>query len=60
MTISPSSAAPITSARTCAASNGSTVQPSGPARPAVRVPRPASWLTSPLNWPTPSVVIAAS
>ena len=34
MTISPTSAEPITSARRCAASNGSTVQPSGPARPA--------------------------
>ena len=30
MTISPSSAEPITSARICAASNGSAVQPSGP------------------------------
>jgi hypothetical protein len=60
MTISPTSAAPITSARTWAASNGNTVQPCGPARPAVSVPRPASWFTSPLNWPTPSRVIAAS
>ena len=51
--ISPTSAEPIIRARTCAASNGSAVQPSGPARPEASVPRPASWLTSPENWPAP-------
>ena len=60
MMISPISAEPIISARRCAASNGRAVQPSGPARPAASVPRPDSWLTSPVNWPAPCVVIVAS
>ena len=38
-----------------AASNGTAVAPSGPARPAVKEGRPASWLISPLNWPTSGV-----
>ena len=41
------------SARMCAASNGSAVQPSGPARPEASVPRPDSSLISPVNWPAP-------
>jgi hypothetical protein len=58
--ISPISAEPIIKARTCAASNGSAVQPSAPALPAASDWRPASWLTSPENWPGWWVVMAVS
>ena len=49
--ISPTSAEPIISARTCAGSKGSAVQPSGPARPSASDSRPESWLISPEKLP---------
>ena len=60
MTISPTSAEPIISARICAASNGNAVQPSVPALPQASVSRPASWLTSPEICPARCVVIGVS
>jgi hypothetical protein len=60
MTISPISAEPIMSARKCAASNGTAVQPSKPARPQAKISCPASWLTSPEICPAPWMVMGIS
>jgi hypothetical protein len=59
ITTSPTSADPIIKARKWAASNGKAVQPCGPARPPAIDGRPASWFTSPLNWPILWVTIGA-
>ena len=60
MMISPTSAEPTISARKCAPSNASAVQPSGPALASVNAARPLSWVTSPVNWPGACVVTMPS